>query len=64
MLTIDERNQIIETLKAQGCDQARIDHLLPIIEEAKAIKERNDQNNSWVSSEELRQLLFEKYGIQ
>lgn len=62
MITDEERKVATEFLQAQGLSTEKIEQIITILEEAKAIKQRNDENNSWVSGEELRRLLIERYG--
>lgn len=62
MVTDDERNAITEYLQAQGHPSEYIERIITLIEESRAIAKRNDDQNSWVSSDELRRRLIARYG--
>ena len=64
MTTDEERNAITERLQAAGFTAEQIEKIMAIVEEAKEIAQRNDEEGSWVSSEELRRRLVERDGEQ
>jgi hypothetical protein len=55
---------ITERLQAAGFTAEQIEKIIALLEEAKAIAQRNDENDTWVSSEDLRQMLIDRYGEQ
>ena len=63
-MTDEDRQIITERLQAAGFTAVQIEKLIPTIAEAIEIARQNDEDDSWVSSEELRQRLIERYGEQ